>query len=167
MLSFSVNREGSVYEIHDKTRKVLDDFYVQNVKDDVLIYEINADTLGKYEVTLNDQVLKENVDYKVSKEGGNGSWMKYTYAVSRNLFENEGEYILVVSSQDKAGKIDLNTADKALLCTLPGIGESRAESIMAYRQKHGDFQKIEDVMKVSGIKEAAYEKIKDYVTVSK
>lgn len=72
-----------------------------------------------------------------------------------------------VSSQDKAGKIDLNTADKALLCTLPGIGESRAESIMAYRQKHGDFQKIEDVMKVSGIKEAAYEKIKDYVTVSK
>ena len=64
-------------------------------------------------------------------------------------------------------KVDLNTADEALLCTLPGIGESRAKSIIAYREKHGLFQKIEDVMKVSGIKEAAYEKLKDYVTVSK
>ena len=66
----------------------------------------------------------------------------------------------------KQQKVDLNTADEELLCTLPGIGESRAKSIIAYRREHGDFQKAEDIMNVSGIKEAAYEKIKDYVTVS-
>ena len=63
-------------------------------------------------------------------------------------------------------KIDLNTADEKLLCTLPGIGESRAKSIIAYRQDNGPFRSPEDVMNVSGIKEAAYEKIKDYIMVS-
>lgn len=63
-------------------------------------------------------------------------------------------------------RIDLNTADEALLCTLPGIGESRAKSIIAYRQEHGPFRSPEDVMMISGIKEAAYNKIKDYIMVS-
>lgn len=71
-----------------------------------------------------------------------------------------------LKNQEKQQKVDLNTADEALLCTLPGIGESRAKSIVAYRMEHGAFGKAEDVMKVSGIKEAAYEKIKDYITVS-
>lgn len=73
----------------------------------------------------------------------------------------------VNTSESTGGKVDLNTADEALLCTLPGIGESRARSIIAYREEHGPFQKPEDIMKISGIKEAAYEKLKDYVTVSK
>ncbi len=63
-------------------------------------------------------------------------------------------------------KVDLNTADETLLCTLPGIGASRAKSIIDYRTKNGNFKRIEDVMKVSGIKEAAFEKIKDKITVS-
>ena len=63
-------------------------------------------------------------------------------------------------------KIDLNTADETLLCTLPGIGESRAKSIIAYRQENGMFRSPEDIMNVSGIKEAAYAKIKDYIMVS-
>lgn len=74
---------------------------------------------------------------------------------------------VLVQGKEETGKIDLNTADKTLLCTLPGIGESRAESIIAYRQEHGKFERTEDVMKVSGIKEAAYEKIKEFITVSK
>ena len=77
--------------------------------------------------------------------------------------DNEGKNEV----KEQSGKIDLNTADEAQLCTLPGIGASRAKSIIVYRQEYGLFQKIEDVMKVSGIKEAAFEKIKDYVTVSK
>ena len=72
----------------------------------------------------------------------------------------------VHTSGEKQQKVDLNTADETLLCTLPGIGKSRAQSIIDYRKEHGAFKKAQDVMKVSGIKEAAYEKIKDYVTVS-
>ncbi|MCI7595361.1 MAG: helix-hairpin-helix domain-containing protein [Lachnospiraceae bacterium] len=63
-------------------------------------------------------------------------------------------------------RIDLNTADEAALCTLPGIGASRAKSIIAYREENGPFMQIEDVMKVSGIKEAAFAKIKEYIRVS-
>lgn len=63
-------------------------------------------------------------------------------------------------------RIDLNTADEAALCTLPGIGASRAKSIIAYREENGPFLQIEDIMKVSGIKTAAFAKIKDYIRVS-
>lgn len=62
-------------------------------------------------------------------------------------------------------KVNINTADKSELMTLPGIGESRAADIVAYRQKNGYFANTKDIMKVSGIKEAAYEKIKDYIKV--
>ena len=67
-------------------------------------------------------------------------------------------------SETKA-KVNINTAGKEELMTLRGIGASRAEDIIAYREKHGSFQKIEDIMKVSGIKDAAFEKIKDDITV--
>ena len=61
--------------------------------------------------------------------------------------------------------VNLNTADVAALMTLPGIGESRAKAIISYREQHGAFAKIEDIMKISGIKQAAFSKIKDKITV--
>ena len=63
------------------------------------------------------------------------------------------------------GLVNLNTADVAALMTLPGIGESRAKAIISYREQHGAFAQIEDVMKISGIKQAAFSKIKDKITV--
>lgn len=64
-----------------------------------------------------------------------------------------------------SGLVNLNTADAASLCTLPGIGESRAADIIAYREKNGGFETCEDVMNVSGIKTSVYEKICDKITV--
>ena len=63
------------------------------------------------------------------------------------------------------GLVNLNTADIAALTTLPGIGESRAKAIISYREQHGAFAQIEDIMKISGIKQAAFSKIKDKITV--
>lgn len=63
------------------------------------------------------------------------------------------------------GRININTATPEMLCTLPGIGESRARDIIAYREKHGGFSKPEQIMEVSGIKQAVYEKIRDLITV--
>ena len=63
------------------------------------------------------------------------------------------------------GLVNLNTADIAALMTLPGIGESRAKAIISYREQQGAFTKIEDIMKISGIKQAAFSKIKDKITV--
>lgn len=63
------------------------------------------------------------------------------------------------------GKVNLNTATKEELQTLPGIGEAKAQSIVAWREEHGSFTQIEDIMKIEGIKEGVFSKIKDCVKV--
>jgi len=63
-------------------------------------------------------------------------------------------------------KIDINRAEPWLLEALPGIGETRAQAIVNYRDDNGPFKRIEDLLKVSGIGEATFEKIKHYITVS-
>lgn len=63
------------------------------------------------------------------------------------------------------GKVNLNTAAKEELMTLAGIGEAKAESILAWRKEHGDFAQIEDLMKIEGIKEGVFSKIRDSVKV--
>ncbi len=63
------------------------------------------------------------------------------------------------------GLVDINTATKQELCTLPGVGESRAESIISYRERNGGFERIEDIMKVEGIKEGMFSKMKDKICV--
>ena len=62
-------------------------------------------------------------------------------------------------------KINLNTATKEQLMTLPGIGEAKADAIIRYRTETGLFASTEDVMNISGIKNSVYEKIRDQVTV--
>lgn len=61
------------------------------------------------------------------------------------------------------GRINLNTASSAELQTLPGIGESKAAAIIAYRESHGSFGSAEEIMQISGIKEGLYSKIKDKI----
>ena len=61
--------------------------------------------------------------------------------------------------------VDLNTAGLEELQTLPGIGQSRASDIIEYRETHGSFQTVEEIMNISGIKTAVFEKIKDKIVV--
>lgn len=65
-----------------------------------------------------------------------------------------------------SGKVDLNRADKEALMRLPGVGERKAEQILAYRKEHGKFKSTEEIKKIPGIKEKAFEKLKDSITVS-
>ena len=67
-------------------------------------------------------------------------------------------------TSDKSGLVNINTADKNQLMTLSGIGESKADAIIAYRQK-SLFNSIEDIKNVSGIKDGVYNQIKDNITV--
>lgn len=61
--------------------------------------------------------------------------------------------------------ININTATAIELETLNGIGKTKAEAIVAYREKNGQFTKIEDLMNVKGIGKSTFNKIKDEVTV--
>lgn len=96
----------------------------------------------------------------------------------------DGERIFVPSTQDiengivdletdskqessKDGKIDINTAGKEELMTLPGIGQSKAELILSYRNSKGRFSSIEELMEIEGIKEGVFNKIKDKIIVAK
>lgn len=73
-------------------------------------------------------------------------------------FEDEG-----TEAQD--GLIDINRADAAELMTLPGIGASKADSIISYREENGGFSSIEDIMNVEGIKEGVFNRIKEHIKV--
>lgn len=64
------------------------------------------------------------------------------------------------------GLVNINEAGLELLMTLPGIGKSRAQAIIDYRESCGRFGSIEDIMQVSGIKESAFSKIKEYICVN-
>ena len=62
-------------------------------------------------------------------------------------------------------KININTDNKERLMTISGIGSSKADAIIEYRTKNGNFKTTEDIMNVSGISKTIYDKIKDIITV--
>ena len=82
-------------------------------------------------------------------------------AVTGQTSEGTGQ----VSEDTGTGKVNINTADKELLTTLPGVGSSKADAILAYRQEQGGFSSIEEIMNVEGIKEGVFARIKDRISV--
>ncbi|MCI9373296.1 MAG: hypothetical protein HFI52_07820 [Lachnospiraceae bacterium] len=69
-------------------------------------------------------------------------------------------------ADDSRGLVNINTATESELCAISGIGAGKAAAIVKYRRENGAFASIEDIMKVSGIKQGTYEKIKDKITVN-
>lgn len=84
----------------------------------------------------------------------------------------KGEAVQTVHTDTKyninsknSGLVNINTADKTLLTTLPSIGEKTAERIIQYRETNGKFQSIEDIKNVNGIGDKKFEQIKDLITI--
>ena len=69
------------------------------------------------------------------------------------------------SSSSNTDVININTANKEQLMKISGVGKTKAEAIIAHREKNGDFKKKEDITKVKGIGKATFEKIKDKIEV--
>ena len=69
------------------------------------------------------------------------------------------------SSSSNTDVININTANKERLMKISGVGKTKAEAIISYREKNGDFKKKEDITKVHGIGKATFEKIKDKIEV--
>lgn len=69
------------------------------------------------------------------------------------------------STQQESGLININTSTLEQLCQIPGVGKSRAQSILDYRDANGSFKNIEDIMNIDGIKSGSFEKMRDLITV--
>lgn len=109
----------------------------------------------------------------VNLAGGMTSEADVTYVnLAAKLQDGEKIYIPTVTEistwrteQENEQFVNINSADITELCTLPGIGESKAASIIAYRDENGDFQNIEELMEVPGIKESLFLTLKGRISV--
>ena len=148
----------------------------ENVSESVYVYVCGAvATPGVYEVSVDSRI------YEAVEQAGGMLDTAKTEAV--NLAEplTDGQMIRIPfqgeetatqeesATQDSGirsdGKVNINTASTEELMTLKGIGQTRAEQIIAYREKHGAFASIEGIMEVDGIKQGTFDKLKDNITV--
>lgn len=102
------------------------------------------------------KALKNSVEITECITNGGSSIIKNDSEVTTSNSNKEVETTKLVN---------INTATVEELCTLTGVGESKAKSIIEYRNTNGNFAAIEDIKQVSGIGDALYEKIKDSITV--
>lgn len=125
------------------------------IEDEMVIIIYTKEEVNNFDKILEEQKNNENLCINYNGVVNNDS--------CTNIFDEKDNN--ENSNLEVDTKISLNTASLELLMTLPGIGESKAESIINYREKEGPFEKIEDIMNISGIGESTFEKIKDYITV--
>lgn len=124
-----------------------------------------ADTTN---VNLSKSLTNEMVIYIPKKEEVTKSTVNDVLVDKSNSVGFEDSSSSSVTSNETTNtstKININTATLTELTTLSGIGESKAQAIIEYRTKNGNFKTLEDLKKVSGIGEAAYEKIKDNICI--
>ena len=110
-------------------------------------------------------IYKKSVYKKVNKVDtgckSNGYDISKCVEKKESIIESSNKNI--TSNETKL--ININTASINELTTLSGIGKSKAEAIITYRQNNGLFKSIEDIMKVSGIGKSTYEKFKANITI--
>lgn len=115
-------------------------------------------------INLSKKVTSEMVIYVYTKS-------ELTTAKTTKIISDEKILITTEPVKDESNSdqntrklININVASKTELMTIPNIGESKADSIIIYRTEN-KFNKIEDIMNVSGIGESVFAKIKEFITV--
>ena len=101
-ITFSVNRNGSTFMLDKSTQELIDKYYVQQVDAAVVLQEVNCDPVTQHFVTVNGNTIKEDGQYRVQGGEGENAWYQYDYVIDREVFADEGDYNVVVSTIDKA-----------------------------------------------------------------
>lgn len=104
---------------------------------------------------------KEVSDFKKTKEQEQ-QVQNYCHQKDDNALKNDA---CITDEITSSTKISINKATLEQFDSLPGIGEAKAKDIITYREQNGPFEKIEDLKNVSGIGDALFAKIKDYITL--
>ena len=159
-VSGAVNKEGvielkvnsRISDAIEKAGGVREDAYVKDIN---LAYKLE-DGMKIYIPTIQENEVKKNK--KEANEETNITQEHITTSSGIETNDNSKREV-------KDSKININTATQTQLETIPGIGPSIALKIIAYREENGEFKTIEDIKEVSGIGEAKFEKMKDYIRV--
>ncbi len=115
------------------------------------------------EINLSKKVFEEMVIIVYTKEEVESN--NFTSSVTNDALTTTNDNSSNSNTSPSNTKVNINTANLETLETLTGIGKSKAQSIIDYREQNGNFTSIEDIKKVSGIGDSIYEKIKDHITV--
>ena len=112
--TFSVNRFGSVYILDDSTKNLVDGFY-SNQERDLVVTEINVDSLQFQEIVAGVDgeltTLKEGRDFEVKARISDSSWKTYEYHIGAKNFKEEGAYVVTIYSEDRAENKSSNKAN--------------------------------------------------------
>ena len=160
----AVNKEG-VYKIKIGSRVI-------DVINEAGGLKENADTsIINLSKKVSDEMYiivytKEEVDKYRNENLSNSEISKKLQNKILTIDENNDANLKESNSEDKEDEIvNINTATKEELLSITGIGESKANNIIKYREENGNFESIEDIKNVSGIGDSLFEKIKDYIKV--
>lgn len=126
---------------------------------------------GVYEIPADGRV------YEAIKAAGGLADGACAEAINQAEHVSDGQMIRIPTEEevsewdrkneaDDDGRMDINQASVADFMTLPGIGASKAEALVSYREAKGGFSSIEDIMNVDGIKKGVFDKIKDRIKVN-
>lgn len=152
-------------EVVIKTDPVIEEFIFIDIKGQVT-------EPGVYKMNITDRVIDA-----VLKAGGvTGDADSRSVNLSQKLKDEMMIYIPkiaeitcnqvpVIDETKGDTRVSINKVDQKTLMTLPGIGESKANDIIKYREEKGEFKKIEDIKNVTGIGDATFNNIKDLITI--
>lgn len=160
----SVNKPG-VYELNSNSR--VEDLIKKSggLTEDSDISIINLSRILEDEMV----VIIYNKDEIREMIRGNTSIKYIEKECVCPILENDGCFSNYLTNKDEivndTGKVSLNTATIEELLTLPNIGEAKAKDIIKYREEHGGFNNIEEIMNVKGIGKSTFEKLKDYIII--
>ncbi len=151
----------------DASPEAQDDIPVMRDESSIFVYICGAvERPGVYELPDESRIYE-----LLSRCGGYLPEADHTYLNQAEQL-SDGEKIFVPKAGEGAAdetappadeRVNINTADTSLLTTISGIGPSRAADIVSYREANGNFAGIEDIMKVPGIKEGLFSRIKDQI----
>ena len=124
----------------------------KKVKDEMVIIVYSYDEVINFTETKEKEEIEQ--DTCLNQNG-----IKNDACIKDSKDDNSSSSVVI------SGKVSLNTATLDELMTLPGIGESKANAIIKYREEVGAFQNIEELKEVSGIGDAIFDQIKENITI--
>ena len=143
-----INMAGGLLDNSDTSKINL----AKKVKDEMVIIIYSKEEIKK------NEIKEVKIDYSFNDALINDK----DVLTNDNKISNSNTSNSNISKENKL--VNINTCTKEELLTLSGIGESKANAIISYREENGGFKTIEDLLNVSGIGNSIYEKIKNYIT---